>query len=154
MLLESGPALKDRMYNVAFTVALLAYGCWCYYDGTFGYINKNRVEARKTLTKLVGAERIPAELGTVITRDTLTFLSTHVPRLDSPQAIRGVLKIAPIHEKRSQTGELEAQYYVSDFGMITVPVARDTVDPAKIEFEKWKNEPLDIQMQFYMMYGV
>lgn len=154
MLLESGPALKDRLYNTIFMIALVAYAGWCYYDGTYRYFDLNRAEAKKTLTPLVGEGNIPATLGRAITRDTQTFLRTRIPALDSPRAIQDALAVAPIHEKRSADGQLEAQYYVSDFGMITVPVTHDSVDPAKIEFQKWKYEPLDLTMQFGMMYLV
>lgn len=148
MLLESGPALKDRAFNAVFALVLIAYAGWCYYDGAHGYVSKNREEARKKLTPIVGEGKVPDTLGDSITRDTAKRVQEAKP--DTPAKVHDILG-KPFHTKLGAAGEVQAEYFVSDYGMITVPVTRDTVVPKDIQFEKWYKDRDEIQMQFGMM---
>ncbi|MFQ5807614.1 MAG: hypothetical protein ACE5I3_14295 [Phycisphaerae bacterium] len=144
MRLESGPAAYDRNYYLIFLLVCVALGTYFCYDYAAGYPNKNREHAQTGLTLLFGADKVPAELAETPTKSMFDDLAKTRPT--SPDAVRE--KLGQPFET-IQAGSETVEYFVSAYGMGTVPIVRGQVDPKRMRWETWYKSKDEIQFQLY-----
>ncbi len=148
MRLVSGAACGLRSDVVWFSGMLalfLAATGWFVYDGLGGYVAKNRVEARKQLTPLVGADKVPAELGARPDERAFRTLQATAPR--NSDAVHHVL--GPPRHVVNKSSDERVEYFFSDYGMATVPYRGNVVVLEQLAWTKWKYSKDDISGQFY-----
>ena len=134
MKLESGPAAYDRNYYLIFLILCLGLGGYFFYDFKIGYPNKNREHARKQLTPLLGADYDVSTLPLTPTKPIFTDLVNSKP--ETAAAIRDKLG-DPLTVRPSETGET-VEYFVSLYGMATVPVVNGKPDLNTIKWDTWR----------------
>ncbi|RMF70660.1 MAG: hypothetical protein D6744_19085 [Planctomycetota bacterium] len=147
MTLESGPAKFDQTYYFGFAIACILLAGWFYYDGKWGYIEANRAEARKKLAPLVGGvEKLPQEFGAHPTKKEFEKIAATNPTDTTPY--REAFG-APFARATDESGR-GALYFVSDYGMITLPVVGERIDTTRqAVWTKWKRGKDEIEQQFY-----
>ena len=147
MKLESGPAKFDQVYYICFAIACLLLAGWFYRDGKWAYIELNRVEARKQLAKVAGGvDKLPPEFGAHPTKAEFERIAKTNPADTTPyrEAFGPPFARATDQEGRG------ALYFVSDYGMITLPVVNERVDSTKPPtWTKWKKTKPEIEQQFF-----
>ena len=147
MLLESGPASGDRNRYLIIFVMTLAFGLYFFYDGTWGYLNKNRKEAIDKLPTLTGlsAEQLPKEFGDTPTKPLAEAV------IDEPPSDPAVLREKfgnPLHIAPGLQGETR-EFYASDYGLLDVKLRFGRVVPEGLTWTKWAKTKEEIQYQYY-----
>lgn len=147
MLLESGPASRDRNYNIIFALVLVAFSGYFYYDGKWGYISKNREDARRFLASFAPKDAaFPDEFGPTPDEPDYRRLAQVAPiTIDQ---VRDTLKMRAQYTARGPAGETTAEYFVSDYGVITVPVNGERV-AGEVKWQPWAKSRSEIEAQFY-----
>ena len=145
MRVESGPAKWDYYRYLIMTLVFVGWWVACYYDGTRGWVNKNRAEARKQLAPIVaGAREIPEELGSSPTQPEFESIEDTRPEIAELRQRFG----APFHSNAGQPGET-IDYYVSDYGMMMVTTRLNRVKTGGIEWTLWNKPKSEIERQYY-----
>jgi hypothetical protein len=145
MRVESGPAKWDYYRYLIMTLVFFGWWAYCYYDGTWGWVNKNRAEARKQLAPIVaGAREIPEALGSSPTSAEFESIRDARPEVAELHKRFG----APFHSTAGQSGET-IDYYVSDYGMIKVTTKLNRVKPGGLEWTLWYKPKSEIGQQHY-----
>jgi hypothetical protein len=149
MRTESGPALMDRAYWSIFTLVCFFLAGYFFYDGKWGYPNKNRADAARALTPQFGVSFDENELG-------------HSPTESDVEALKagGQLKAQdvhaalgqPVHSKREGPRQT-VEYFASLYGYVTVSLRDGSVTADGIS--KWKpwshsKEEIDNQIRLWM----
>lgn len=144
MQIESGPASGERNWFLGVMVLCVVFAAYFFYDGTWGYLAKNRKEARQQLAPFIGDKPIPESLGDKPTKDDYDALISEKADL---AAIRKRLG-EPFHILAGQNGET-IEIYASDYGMMQVPVRFGRVQISRIEWTKWFKTRNEIREQYY-----
>lgn len=158
MRLESGPATNDRNYFLLLFLFCLVMAAWFFKDGTAwpgygvaggwikGYVNKNREEARRKLAPLAGERGVPAELGERPDETDFEQLKKSTEPLTREQLIARWGE--PFHSTSAAEGR-RRDWFVSDYGQLTV-VSRDgRVEPARTEWVAWYKDRAEVRAQYY-----
>lgn len=152
--LESGPARFERFYFLAIALALLGWAGWAVYDGATGWVNTNRSKARAKLLSLVDENlksdvRTRASFGPQPTEKLFLQVQALNPRtFEEVRAKFG----QPYFDRPSTDGR--TAYFVSDYGMVSVPYGGINFDGRRMTWETWYKNEDEIFQQFYWAAGV
>lgn len=149
MHLESGPATAERNWFLIVGLACLLAPqvgvAHFIYDGTWGYLKENRQQAHERLAPLVGdAREIPPVLGPTPTQ-------AEYERIKRSGADAAELRRQfgePFHVATDPGGQ-RFEYYVSDYGKMTVPVRADRPRVAEASWVPWGKSKEEIEQQYY-----
>lgn len=147
MRLESGAAFGlrgDFVYYMLWFVGCLGVTGWFVADGAWWYLDKNRSEARKALAPLLGADKVPAELGASPTE--LDFNAMVQADAKTPAEVHRFLG-PPKHTTASDADQTE--YFYSDYGMAIVTYREGRALPQQWRWNKWSHTRDEIRAQFY-----
>lgn len=146
MRVESGPAKWDFYRYLAMTLVFIGWWAYCYYDGTWGWVNKNREEARAQLVPKVGETReIPDELGQTPTKPEAQAILGTRPDVTELRRRFGEPFFTSAGERPDETVE----YYVSDYGMLEVTKRFNRVVKDGIKWTGWYKTKAQIEQQYY-----
>lgn len=143
MVLESGPATKDRNYRLLVFLLFAGFSLYFFYDWKIGYPEANRVEAREHFNKL-GLTLDPTTLGETPSKEQFEQMASQQPT--SPAQVREMLGIEPTFT-RSDGGAI-VEFYPTLYGFGTVHV-RDGVVMANPTWQSWPKGKDKIQGQLY-----
>lgn len=133
MRLTSGPANYERFRSLIIVVLFIGWGCLAFYDWQIGYLKKNQVEARKRLSQIMPAEKIPQELPKHPDEDDFERAKKAGPT--TLAALKEILG-DPLGYDMTPDGDV-AYFFVSAYGMVTAPAKGETIDPARLNWTKW-----------------
>lgn len=146
---ESGPAKFERYYFLLIALALLGWGGWAVYDGSTGWLAVNRAKARAKLISLVPEER-KAEVRSAASfgprPDEKLFEQVRSANDRSIEAVREKFG-APFYTRSASDGLTD--YFVSDYGMVSVPYSSIGLDPRRMTWEAWYKSADEIFEQYY-----
>lgn len=145
MRVESGAARTDPLFKLGFTVLCLGLGLYFLYDWKVGYIAKNRDAAHKQLVSIAPNKELPAEFGQTPTE--AAYNAFVAAGSTDPAALRKSFG-EPFHS-RSVTDANQVEYYVSDYGMVTVPIQLGRIVPDDLRWTGWGKSKDEIEAQFY-----
>lgn len=144
MRLESGPAAYDRNYYAAFLLLCVGLGAYFCYDYAVGYAKRNFETAKRRLTTLVDRKDIPDTLPETPTKPIFDAL------VDTRPTTRDALYERlgqPFTTK--QEGNRTFEYFVSVYGMASVTITGNRVDPKSLDWKKWEKTKEEIDHQLY-----
>jgi hypothetical protein len=145
MRLESGPAAYDRNWFLMYLVLCLGLGGYFLYDYAIGYPNKNLNQARRELSKNFGADKVPSEFPETPTKDDYDRIVAG--RVTDPERVREILG-EPFHTMPAPTGA-EHNFFVSAYGMATVPITAEGVDLTHTRWTAWGKSKEEIRIQLW-----
>jgi hypothetical protein len=145
MRLQSGPARGDAIYFSGFVLLCLFMAGWFYRDYRWGYIEKNRIEARKQLTGPIQAAKqtMPATFGAKISKAEFDAAKASGKIEDIRRAFG-----EPLLRNESVPGEV-LEIYVSDYGRAEVPLRNGAPVADKMTWTTWYKDREEVEGQLY-----
>lgn len=149
VLLHSGPAKTDSLWNLGFTLLCVGFIGWFLYDATGGYRNKNRAEATTLMRPLYDKnEVVPTEWGEYPLDPVKSAEALRKLPLRQISEVEAQLGAPAKLVKESVPGE-SMYYFVSDYGKVEVPVVNSLVNVAGIKGNYWSHSAEAIREQYY-----
>lgn len=147
VLLESGPARTDSIWNGAFTLLCIGMAAWFFYDGAIGWVAKNREVAKQKLTALWDAgQKIPDAWGdnpADPANEAAAVRAANPSKIADVEARLGKAKLV------KTSGPETVHFYISDYGSVEVPVTNGVIQVDRIRGATWGHTRDDIQRQYY-----
>jgi len=149
MSVESGPASKDRNYEILRTVVFLGFALYFLYDGAIGYPNENQKTAEQAL-------QAPEPFAGEITFDQLgeepcksTFAKLVESNPTTLQQVHNELGEPTLIRQGKDPSAPKNEYFVSRYGYAKVEVRGDRVRVTERNWKPWGKTKADIHGQYY-----